>query len=197
MINPPPPALSAPTRCAGRAAPGLGPGPEGARPGRGRNVIRLMRVFSTSAPVASSLNVDTPKVPGGDPILRRKALEMTSSLSSTARRLLAGAALACAAACAAGCASTTPTTAGGAASTGAGSSASASASAASQSPAGGGVTVTATPGGANANAAGPQSCATRSLSAKLGNGQGAAGSTYVDIVFTNIGSASCTLYGYP
>jgi len=32
---------------------------------------------------------------------------------------------------------------------------------------------------------------------KLGTGQGAAGSNYVPIVFTNTGSASCTLYGYP
>ena len=46
-------------------------------------------------------------------------------------------------------------------------------------------------------AAGPQPCASRSLAVKTGTGQGAAGSTYVPIVFTNISSATCTLYGYP
>lgn len=46
-------------------------------------------------------------------------------------------------------------------------------------------------------AVGPQPCATRSLGAKTGISQGAAGSTYVQIVFTNISAATCTLYGYP
>jgi hypothetical protein len=46
-------------------------------------------------------------------------------------------------------------------------------------------------------AAGPPPCATRSLGAKTGISQGAAGSTYVQIVFTNISGATCTLYGYP
>jgi hypothetical protein len=32
---------------------------------------------------------------------------------------------------------------------------------------------------------------------KLGASQGAAGSTYTVIDFTNIGTATCTLYGYP
>jgi len=30
-----------------------------------------------------------------------------------------------------------------------------------------------------------------------GNGEGAAGSTYIPIVFTNNSTATCTLYGYP
>ena len=40
-------------------------------------------------------------------------------------------------------------------------------------------------------------CATRSLRVKLGLGQGAAGSTFQVIDFTNISNATCTLYGYP
>ncbi len=46
-------------------------------------------------------------------------------------------------------------------------------------------------------AAGPQPCASRSLGAKTGISQGATGSTYVQIVFTNNSGATCTLYGYP
>jgi hypothetical protein len=45
--------------------------------------------------------------------------------------------------------------------------------------------------------AGPAVCATRDLKVTLGSGQGAAGSTYTNIDFTNIGTATCTLYGYP
>lgn len=40
-------------------------------------------------------------------------------------------------------------------------------------------------------------CATQNLQAKLVNAEGAAGSVYQNIDFTNVGSASCTLYGYP
>ncbi len=40
-------------------------------------------------------------------------------------------------------------------------------------------------------------CPTRSLGLKLGLGQGAAGSTFQVIDFTNISNVSCTLYGYP
>jgi hypothetical protein len=40
-------------------------------------------------------------------------------------------------------------------------------------------------------------CATRDLQAKAGGSQGAAGSLYQVIDFTNIGTAACTLYGYP
>jgi hypothetical protein len=53
------------------------------------------------------------------------------------------------------------------------------------------------PASSHPAAAGPQPCASRSLGAKTGIGQGAAGSTYVQIVFTNNSSATCTLYGYP
>jgi len=45
--------------------------------------------------------------------------------------------------------------------------------------------------------AGPQPCPTSSLQAKLGLSQGAAGSIYQVIDFTNISNVTCTLYGYP
>ena len=48
-----------------------------------------------------------------------------------------------------------------------------------------------------AAAGGPPGCATRDLKATVGVAQGAAGSVYQVIDFTNIGSASCSLYGYP
>jgi hypothetical protein len=45
--------------------------------------------------------------------------------------------------------------------------------------------------------AGVAACPTRDLAAKAGLSQGAAGSTYVALDFTNIGTVTCTLYGYP
>jgi hypothetical protein len=42
-----------------------------------------------------------------------------------------------------------------------------------------------------------QPCATGNLSLSVGQGQGAAGTSYVPIVFTNAGSKPCTLYGFP
>jgi Protein of unknown function (DUF4232) len=44
---------------------------------------------------------------------------------------------------------------------------------------------------------GPPPCPTSSLGVKLGLGQGAAGSAYQVIDFTNTSSVTCTLYGYP
>jgi Protein of unknown function (DUF4232) len=46
-------------------------------------------------------------------------------------------------------------------------------------------------------AGGAPGCATRDLKATVGVAQGAAGSVYQVIDFTNIGTASCSLYGYP
>lgn len=46
-------------------------------------------------------------------------------------------------------------------------------------------------------AGGPPACATRDLKATVGVAQGAAGSIYQVINFTNIGTSSCSLYGYP
>jgi Protein of unknown function (DUF4232) len=40
-------------------------------------------------------------------------------------------------------------------------------------------------------------CTTQDLQVKVGTGEGAAGSVYQVIDFTNSGSAPCTLYGYP
>jgi hypothetical protein len=45
--------------------------------------------------------------------------------------------------------------------------------------------------------AGVPSCATADLSVTIGPSQGTAGSIYQPIVFTNTGTATCTLYGYP
>jgi uncharacterized protein DUF4232 len=45
--------------------------------------------------------------------------------------------------------------------------------------------------------AGPPGCATTDLKATVGVAQGAAGSVYQVIDFTNIGSSTCSLYGYP
>jgi hypothetical protein len=72
------------------------------------------------------------------------------------------------------------------------------------------VTTTATPAAAGtptataspttstpAVAAGPGSCLPSALQASLGQGQGAAGTTYQIIVLTNTSGSACTLYGYP
>jgi hypothetical protein len=40
-------------------------------------------------------------------------------------------------------------------------------------------------------------CQSSHLTLSLGQGQGAAGSTYTPIVFTNTGSTACELHGYP
>jgi hypothetical protein len=46
-------------------------------------------------------------------------------------------------------------------------------------------------------AAPPAPCLTRYLGANVGISQGAAGSTYVVLVFKNLNNYPCTLYGYP
>jgi hypothetical protein len=45
--------------------------------------------------------------------------------------------------------------------------------------------------------AGQPGCGTTALTAALGRGNGAAGSTYYPIEFTNNSGTACTLYGYP
>jgi Protein of unknown function (DUF4232) len=112
---------------------------------------------------------------------------MTAS-ARTARPAIAGAALACVAALAAACGSATPgattptktVTVTVTPHTGA----------TSSSPA----TATSTPA---AVGGGAPPCPTRSLGLKPGLAQGAAGSTYQVIDFTNISNVTCTLYGYP
>jgi hypothetical protein len=54
------------------------------------------------------------------------------------------------------------------------------------------------PGGTPAAVSGPAPCATSALHVSVSRSQGvAAGSSYFPIVFTNVSTASCTLYGYP
>jgi hypothetical protein len=65
------------------------------------------------------------------------------------------------------------------------------AASASSAPSSGSATA---PGG---TAGGATACATRDLRASAGSAQGAAGSVYQTIDFTNISGKTCTLYGYP
>jgi uncharacterized protein DUF4232 len=48
-----------------------------------------------------------------------------------------------------------------------------------------------------ATPASPAGCATTSLTASMGPGNGGAGSSYYPIEFTNSSSVTCSLYGYP
>jgi hypothetical protein len=114
---------------------------------------------------------------------------MTAS-PRTARQTMAGAALTCVAALAAACGTSSPSAAPGTTATTASPAPSASTSPASSAAAS--PTPAATPA-----AAGPAACPTRSLKAKIGISQGTAGSIYTVIDFTNIGTVTCTLYGYP
>jgi hypothetical protein len=52
-------------------------------------------------------------------------------------------------------------------------------------------------GGGGGGGGGAPACATRGLQASLGVSQGAAGSIYQVIDFTNISGGPCTLFGYP
>jgi Protein of unknown function (DUF4232) len=114
---------------------------------------------------------------------------MTSS-PPPLRRLLPAAGLLCAAALAAGCGSSgSPAAAPTKTIT-----VRATPAAPATSPAASPVPAT---GPASPTAAGGPACATRSLRVKLGLAQGAAGSTFQVIDFTNISNATCTLYGYP
>ena len=45
--------------------------------------------------------------------------------------------------------------------------------------------------------AGPPPCPTSALKASVGSGNGAAGSTYYPLDFTNVSGAACSLFGYP
>lgn len=65
------------------------------------------------------------------------------------------------------------------------------------------VTVTATPSSSGSSPAGTSpsaglaECTTAMLRVKIGSSNGAAGTIYFDIVFTNVGSGTCFLQGYP
>jgi len=63
------------------------------------------------------------------------------------------------------------------------------------------VTVTATPASPPASAlpasSGPQPCATTGLKLAVGQPNGAAGTIFYPLDFTNTSSSACTMYGYP
>ncbi len=106
--------------------------------------------------------------------------------------MLAGAALTCAAALAAGCGSGGSPAAAPTKTITVKATPAASASSAAATP------VTPATGAASPTAAAAApACPTRSLGLRLGLAQGAAGSTFQVIDFTNISHAPCTLYGYP
>jgi hypothetical protein len=105
---------------------------------------------------------------------------------------MAGAALSCIAALAAACGTSSPSAAPPATT----SMTASPAPSASTSPAST-AAASPTPAATPAAAAGPAACPTRSLKAKIGISQGTAGSVYTLIDFTNIGTVTCTLYGYP
>lgn len=56
---------------------------------------------------------------------------------------------------------------------------------------------TAPAGGGGSAAAGVTACSSRYLRADAGQPNGAAGSTYLEITFTNLNNVPCTLFGYP
>lgn len=56
---------------------------------------------------------------------------------------------------------------------------------------------TESPSPTGSGSAGPGACATSSLKVSIGNGDGAAGSVYYPIVFTNSSGSACSLFGFP
>ena len=107
------------------------------------------------------------------------------------RRVLAGGALTCVTALAAGCASSASPAPAPTKTITVRATPAASASAAAGTPATPAASASPTVAGA------APACPTRSLGLKLGLAQGAAGSTFQVIDFTNVSNATCTLYGYP
>ena len=105
----------------------------------------------------------------------------------------AGLAMVVTAAALAGCASSSPSSSSSSVTTPAAPASSSAAPASSSASPGSASSAAVNPN----TAAGPPACATRDLKATVGVAQGAAGSVYQVIDFTNIGTASCSLYGYP
>ena len=105
-----------------------------------------------------------------------------------ARRLLAAAALGSAAALAAGC--------GSSSSSGAGSPQHTVTVTVTPSSGSGGTTAPSTPG-TSPTAPGVAECATSDLSVRVGASNGAAGTIYYSLDFTNASSSSCFVEGYP
>jgi uncharacterized protein DUF4232 len=129
------------------------------------------------------------------------------TVTARSRRVpLTGAALAAAALLAAGCSSSSSSSSvgsapssvsgGTAASTGA-SPAAGAATAGAPSSGAGTATAGAPSSGAGTAASSAPECTTANLHASVAGGNGAAGSVYTTVDFTNTGSHTCTLYGYP
>jgi hypothetical protein len=59
------------------------------------------------------------------------------------------------------------------------------------------VTPTGTPTPSSPASPGPQPCATTGLKLAVGQPNGAAGTIFYPLDFTNISSSACTMYGYP
>lgn len=121
-----------------------------------------------------------------------------TSASRNARRAIGSTALVGLAALLAACGSSATSAASSASSSPAVSSAQSSPAASTPAtpvttgtPAAGTTPSTAAAGGGTAR------CATSSLALRQGVSQGAAGSTFTELDFTNISHAACTLYGYP
>lgn len=56
---------------------------------------------------------------------------------------------------------------------------------------------TSVPPTSSAGTGGPDVCASQNLTGAIGSPNGAAGTIYYELVLTNSGSATCTMYGYP
>ena len=112
-----------------------------------------------------------------------------SPAAHPARQAFAGSALACLAVLASGCAS------GGPAAT---PTRTVTVTASPAAPASAGHPAASTGAGtASPTPASAAACPTRSLSVTAGSAEGAAGSVYQTLEFTNISRVTCTLYGYP
>lgn len=59
------------------------------------------------------------------------------------------------------------------------------------------VTPTSSGSGGGTGSAGPGACPTSALHLSIGTGNGAAGSVYYPLVFTNTSGSACTLFGFP
>jgi hypothetical protein len=114
-----------------------------------------------------------------------------TSPATAARAVLASVALACGSAALAACGSS-----GGPAASSAGTTTTVTATP-SATGGTGGTPPPATGSTSSPPAAGPAGCATSGLAVKLGAGSGAAGSSYIPIVFTNTSGSTCSLFGYP
>ena len=123
---------------------------------------------------------------------------MNSSSVGVKRVLLAGSALAMAAL--AGCSASSTSSATTPSATTSATTPTATSSAATAPATTPAATATSSPGASTSAAAqgsGAQPCSSRYLRADAGLSQGAAGSIYQVITFTNLNNVACTLYGYP